>query len=280
MLLNKSPGSFFRELEALQASGMTLADALDKICYKPPERKNQEEDSDFEGDFKDGDDFRAFFEDEDYESLNEEEREYLRDFEREIRDFYGEDDSADIRDFKLRPETPKTAGALRDLYRKICRRLHPDTGCEFNEENSRLWHIVQEAYETGDLERLEACQAELDMRVDPMSKSVTCSQILALTGELEDGLRSVKSMLGRARSEPSWNFTVRTDREKNIIASRIGKALDYEINRLKGDLTYWERVFEGWRKAPSGRPRSAPPPKPKKEKPPADPDNRQMTFDF
>jgi len=50
----------------------------------------------------------------------------------------------------------ETAQELRDLYRALVKRLHPDLRPELTETERNLWHRVQEAYERGDVEELRA----------------------------------------------------------------------------------------------------------------------------
>ena len=45
---------------------------------------------------------------------------------------------------------------LKQLYRKLCKKLHPDLNPLLSEEDKKLFRGVQRAYETGDLAALEA----------------------------------------------------------------------------------------------------------------------------
>jgi hypothetical protein len=56
--------------------------------------------------------------------------------------------------------TESTASAhastrLKELYRSVVRRLHPDSQREMTAQKTEWWHQAQMAYEAGDVEQLE-----------------------------------------------------------------------------------------------------------------------------
>src|SRR6202020_2367124 len=56
------------------------------------------------------------------------------------------------------------AGRIKELYRLLVRRLHPDLRADKDAEVSHFWHDVQEAYEQGNVERLEMLLALTDLQ--------------------------------------------------------------------------------------------------------------------
>jgi curved DNA-binding protein CbpA len=52
--------------------------------------------------------------------------------------------------------SPAADHELKTLYYGIVKKLHPDLHPGLTEEQQRLWHRVQEAYEAGDIEELRA----------------------------------------------------------------------------------------------------------------------------
>src|SRR5205814_479968 len=54
-----------------------------------------------------------------------------------------------------RKKESKTTSRLKQLYRAVVRRLHPDTQQEMTAQKMEWWHQAQAAYEASNLEHLE-----------------------------------------------------------------------------------------------------------------------------
>lgn len=54
------------------------------------------------------------------------------------------------------PMDENEARELRDTYRALVKRLHPDLHADLTEQERQLWHRVQEAYDCSDLDELRA----------------------------------------------------------------------------------------------------------------------------
>jgi hypothetical protein len=52
--------------------------------------------------------------------------------------------------------TPSHGKELKDLYKQLAKQLHPDVNTNLTDKQKELWHIVQQAYNNGDLEKLRA----------------------------------------------------------------------------------------------------------------------------
>ena len=50
---------------------------------------------------------------------------------------------------------PNRAARLKDLYRALVRRLHPDSQVEMTPQKTEWWHQAQAAYQIGDPDELE-----------------------------------------------------------------------------------------------------------------------------
>ncbi len=172
---------------------------------------------------------------------------------------------------KQKDATPRET-TVRDLYRKLCLRLHPDTGGTFSAATEALWHELQDAYKNQDLERLAAIQAGLDIRLDPMGKHVSCSQLAAAMAELKRGMHSIRAMVRQARGDAAWGFSSWTPQWRTRAERQVAADLDYEHAQATAQLRHLERVIAKWGKRPPdsrGR-RSAATPR----------DDRQFPFEF
>jgi hypothetical protein len=221
-LSGKSPRKLYLELQKTAKDGMSLHDALCEYVNKfnAADDSLGDDDEDFESD--DDEDFDKIFE--------------------EFEDIFGE--TKQVR--RENPETKNHQTRIRDIYRRLCFKLHPDTGCDFNAENSRLWHQIQEAYQKNDLDCLLAIQASLDMKQDPMASHISCTQILAVIDEFKNGLRSVRSLIRNAQQESSWRFLVWSDKQLKAATRQLEQQMLREQLSLKYEMEYLESIEKKW----------------------------------
>ena len=123
-------------------------------------------------------------------------------------------------------ETISVDARVRELYRRLVRRLHPDLRADGSAAVSALWHEVQEAYAASDVARMEILLALSDIEANQMANQIV-AQLHAVRAELERALRALEKSLREAEGEESWDF------------ARVGPtpALRTQVERqLKSDL--------------------------------------------
>ena len=116
---------------------------------------------------------------------------------------------------------------LKELYRRLVRRLHPDLRADGNATVSALWHEVQEAYLAGDVARMEILLALSDIAANHMNAETSLAQMHSVLAELERALGALEKSLLEAEGEDAWNF------------ARGGPASDLRLRvqrQLKSDL--------------------------------------------
>ncbi|HEY1582637.1 MAG TPA: hypothetical protein VGF73_06025, partial [Chthoniobacterales bacterium] len=102
-------------------------------------------------------------------------------------------------------EAPEVDRRLRELYRRLVRRLHPDLRADGNAAVGALWHEVQEANAAGDVARMEILLALSDIETRRTADQ-SVSQMRALLAELERALRALEKNLREAEGEDAWDF--------------------------------------------------------------------------
>ena len=94
---------------------------------------------------------------------------------------------------------------VRELYRRLVRRLHPDLRADGTTAVSALWHEVQEAYAASDVARMEILLALSDIEANRMADQ-TLAQLHAVRTELHRALRALEKSLLEAEGEEAWDF--------------------------------------------------------------------------
>ena len=89
---------------------------------------------------------------------------------------------------------------VKELYRTLVRRLHPDLRADGSVAASTLWHEVQEAYGAGDVARLEILLALSDIAANRAADQ-TLAQMLALQFELQRAVTALEKSSREAEEE-------------------------------------------------------------------------------
>ena len=123
---------------------------------------------------------------------------------------------------------------LRDLYRKLVHRLHPDLHPEQTEWEKELFLKVQDAYEKGDLERLRelAQQLEAGMPADAVNNETT--------EEWEERVNQLKEEIAKIREEIPFTYRERLNNPEWIAQTQ--DMLRKEIPELEKEKIRLEKI--------------------------------------
>ncbi|EDY20432.1 heat shock protein DnaJ domain protein [Chthoniobacter flavus Ellin428] len=158
------------------------------------------------------------------------------------------------------PEPPKSPkDRVKELYRLLVRRLHPDMRADSNTEVSSLWHEVQEAYATGNVERLEMLLAFTDIQSNTTGDHTSLFQMRSVLAELRSAFKALQRTLQSAKKDPAWNFARQNDRSKT--ESRLRREMETTLAWHEDQLRQLEALVEQWTAPKKGRR----PPKAKQE---------------
>ena len=143
-------------------------------------------------------------------------------------------------------EETKVDARVKELYRTLVRRLHPDLRADASAAVSALWHEVQEAYAASDVPRMEILLALSDIESNRVGNHTSVSQMRAVLVELERAWRALEKSLLEAEGEDAWNFAqtgptpdlrMRVERElKSQLAARTTR-----LEVLTNTLAAWAR---------------------------------------
>ncbi|MEO7725284.1 MAG: J domain-containing protein, partial [Chthoniobacterales bacterium] len=159
------------------------------------------------------------------------------------------------RDRPDRPAEPEPAAEaleevdarVKELYRRLVRRLHPDLRADGSAAVSALWHEVQEAYAANDVARMEILLALSDIETNRTADQ-SLSQMHAVRAELERALQALAKSLREAESEDAWDFA-RTGSTPDL-RSRVERELKHDLMGRTRRLDLLTRTIAEWARGP------------------------------
>ena len=152
---------------------------------------------------------------------------------------------------------------LKETYRRLAFRLHPDRDPSGGDERLELWHELQNAYENGDLDALLRIEAKCDIHDRTVSAHTTVSLINDIIEETREMLRAVRSFIRVAKRGPEWEFA-RTGGDSGALTLEIDSTLWQRevwllrlIEKLDEKVNRWSRRPGRRTKRKNGSPRRA-----------------------
>jgi hypothetical protein len=158
------------------------------------------------------------------------------------------------------------AARIKELYRLLVRRLHPDLRADKDAEVSHFWHDVQDAYDQGNVERLEMLLALTDLQSNAVGDHTSLFQMRSALKELRKAFQALQRSLVEAKKDPAWKFAGLTNRQQ--IRAGIQRSLERDLSDHEADLAQLEAQIARWKAAADRMksPRRQTPPQ--KKKPP------------
>ena len=95
---------------------------------------------------------------------------------------------------------------LKSLYRKLCKRLHPDLNPLLSDQEKNLFSGIQKAYERGDVASLEAYLWVLDEAEDIDDERKDIEELTAEVALLEAQVSVQEEMLEQVKSSYPFNL--------------------------------------------------------------------------
>lgn len=154
---------------------------------------------------------------------------------------------------KEKPPTPEQTALearCKQIYRRLVRRLHPDTGVEPSPQARQLWHDLQDAWERRDLERLELLQAVIELQdggAEAAFAAVSLDRLRRIVRDLARAWREMQKHRRALQRHPAYQLTdpVKAKSMEKIIRAEI-KA---DIRDLQAEISDVDRLIEQWQKS-------------------------------
>ncbi len=142
----------------------------------------------------------------------------------------------------VKAESPGVS-RLKDIYRQLVRRLHPDARTDAKDGVGALWHEVQEAYAKGDLERLERLFALSEVTAGGVT-GTSLSQMGAALQELRRSIQAMLRSLSGAKKDIAWKFSEAP--EHSALKVRMDRDLRTERARQLSVLAEMDDTLASW----------------------------------
>lgn len=137
-----------------------------------------------------------------------------------------------------------TAPRLKELYRALARRLHPDAQEQMSAQKKEWWHQAQAAYEQGDVEQLQVILTLCEIEEEGTTARTSVSLLTRITREIKSSLTALKRQLLQHRRDPAWRFGQTEDRE--ALGRRIERLLQAELDDAKRVLATLDAQIATW----------------------------------
>ena len=151
---------------------------------------------------------------------------------------------------------PQQQARIKEIYRILVRRLHPDLRADGDAAVSSIWHEVQEAYGAGDLDRLETLLALTDIKSNQAGDHTSLSQMRAVLEELARNLKALQKSLRHARKDDAWNFSRSNDR--TTLETNFRHKLETELEEQQRRLQALETLIHDWSRPRNERVKNPP----------------------
>lgn len=129
--------------------------------------------------------------------------------------------------------TPERSGDLRKLYRELAKQLHPDVNNNLTQEQVQLWHLVKEAYDNGDLEKLKAMRVVYEKELAATAetaKTLTPEDLTLRLQVLKEGIKVLQEEILHIKNQ--FPFTVEKQiKDEEWVAEETTK-LQEELKQL------------------------------------------------
>ena len=165
---------------------------------------------------------------------------------------------------------PHTASRVKELYRALVRRLHPDSQRDMTPQKTEWWHQAQAAYEAGDVEQLEVILTLCEIGDSGTTAHTSASLLQRITAQLKSSLRQINRQLAELRRQPAWNFSRRADLD--LMAAQMRRDLMEELQGMREAWRETQELIAGW-KAAAERSQT-----PRRRKPKRQPQDMEFPF--
>lgn len=123
---------------------------------------------------------------------------------------------------------------LKRIYRELCIKYHPDKAGCFDDKLKHVWLEIQEAYRSGDLEKLVAIR--LSGQGAGNLESLSCSEVLLILDDLEKTIADRRNDVKMVKKQDAWGFSKLSPQERDFLAEKELNIVNMRCLRIRCEL--------------------------------------------
>lgn len=143
---------------------------------------------------------------------------------------------------------PQIDARVKEFYRRLVRRLHPDLRADGSAEASALWHEVQEAYAASDVARMEILLGLSGIQSNELDEGTSLAQMRSVLAELNRSAGALEKSLLEAQGEDAWDFA-RIGPDEDLCL-RVERELKSNLATRTARLDLFTRTIAEWKQGP------------------------------
>ena len=143
-----------------------------------------------------------------------------------------------------KPAKPAAAASVKELYRTLVRKLHPDKQATMTAQKLEWWHEVQAAYADHDAERLATILGLVEMSEGEPSAHTNVALFQRLAARLKANLRDIKRQLTEHRRDPAWRFQQHPD--LGALAAEVRLEFESALRQLNFTFSEHDARIRDW----------------------------------
>lgn len=130
-------------------------------------------------------------------------------------------------------DTPQRSAELRSLFKQLAKQLHPDANQGLTAAQKEIWHLVKNAYQTGDLEKLKALQVVYEKEINNLQEAeqaFTEEELQLRNVSLKEGIRILNEEIKNIKAQ--FPFTIEQQIKDDVWVDEQAAIIKKEITEL------------------------------------------------
>lgn len=148
------------------------------------------------------------------------------------------------------PSADPEESRRKQIYRILARRLHPDVNLNLSPRELNLWHEVQLAYHSKDIQKLETLLALCESGGAEFSfcSVLSVSRLRAIFLDFRKKIRSTQKELRERKKTPAWEYLQSKEAPSGLkeLKRRVARELRDAEEDLHSEIRTFEDAIDSW----------------------------------
>ena len=153
-------------------------------------------------------------------------------------------------DHSAPPAADPDESRRKQIYRTLARRLHPDVNSDLSPRELNLWHEVQLAYHSKDIQKLETLLALCESGGAEFSfcSVLSVSRLRAIFLDFRKKIRATQKELRERKKTPAWEYLQSKEAPNGLkeLKRRVARELGDTEEELHSEIRTFEDAIDSW----------------------------------